>query len=322
MDLILVLWHIHNHKLMYLVFGFLRTTLSLKSMPFDLLPASAGAFAPRSQTTVRLGSNVHSWLTTVLKRIDTSIRCIRNVSQQVRHLKRILSSKNAIWTLCSVLIPKSPEADSLRSLDSALAIHCWRMIHVEAYIVYVDLETQDELAFKLTPETIEELIEHHSEVISSNAVHKNEDWANEAAQRKLHEEFVQSINQFIYRTRTSVLQGLDEDGTGELLARHSNRVKDAITKLFVPLSPPSASAPTPAPPEQQTANFKPILPRLSDWCPPSMELDAVDTAWCSAPIPPGAADYWYQPLMTTGPPAFDAWRAVCLQNGTTIESYG
>jgi hypothetical protein len=141
-----------NHKLMRLAFGFRCTTLSLKSMPLDLLPASAGAFAPRSQTIVRLGSNAHSWLTTILKRIDKSIRCIRNVSQQVRHLKRILSSKNAIWTLCSVLIPKSPEADSLRSLNSALAIHCWRMIHVEAYIVYVDLETQDELAFEMKRE--------------------------------------------------------------------------------------------------------------------------------------------------------------------------
>jgi hypothetical protein len=164
-----------NYKLMYLVFSFLCTTLSVKSMPFNLLPASADAFAPRSQTIVRLESNVHSWLTTILKQIDKSIRSIRNVSQQVRHLERILSSKNAIWTLCSVLISKSPEADSLRSLDSALAIHCWRMIYVEAYIIYIDLETQDELAFKLTPKTIEKLIEHHSEVISSNAVHKNED---------------------------------------------------------------------------------------------------------------------------------------------------
>ena len=50
----------------------------------------------------------------------------------------------------------------------------------------MDLETQDELAFKLTPETIEELIEYYSEVISSNAVYKKEDWADETAQgRKL-----------------------------------------------------------------------------------------------------------------------------------------
>jgi hypothetical protein len=152
--------------------------------------------------------------------------------------------RHAIWTLCSVLIPKSSEADSLRSLDSALAIYCWRMIHVEAYIVYVDLETQDELAFKLTPETIEELIEHYSEVISSNAVHKNEDWADEVG-RRLHEEFVKSINQYVYRTGTSVLRGLDKGGTSELLAQYSNEVKDAIINLFVPLSPPSASALTP-----------------------------------------------------------------------------
>jgi hypothetical protein len=49
------------------------------------------------------------------------------------------------------------------------------MIHVEAYIIYVDLETQDKLVFKLTSEIIEELIEHYSKVILSNTVYKNED---------------------------------------------------------------------------------------------------------------------------------------------------
>ena len=307
---------------MHLAFGFRCTTLSLKSMPLELLPASAGAFAPRSQTIVRLGSNVHSRLTTILKRIDKSIRCIRNVSQQVQHLERILSSKNAIWTLCSVLIPKSPEADSLRNLDSALAIHCWRMIHVEAYIVYVDLETRDELVFKLTSETIEELIEHHSEVISSNAVHKNEDWADEAAQRKLHEEFVQSINQFIYRTGTCVLQDLDEGGTGELLAEHSNGVKDAIANLFVPLSPPSASARTPVPPEQQAKKLKTLAPRPPDSCPPLIELDLVDTARYSPQIPLGTATDWCQSFMTIDWQAFDALQISYLQSGAAVESCG
>ena len=53
------------------------------------------------------------------------------------------------------------------------------MIHVKACIVYVDLETQDHLTFELTPETIEELMEYCGQVISSNLVYKNENWAGE-----------------------------------------------------------------------------------------------------------------------------------------------
>ena len=56
--------------------------------------------------------------------------------------------------------------------------------------------------------------------------------------KKLQDEFVQAANKFIYRTSASALEGLEEDGAGELLAGRSDEVRSAVLNLFVPLLPP------------------------------------------------------------------------------------
>ncbi len=215
-------------------------------MPQQLLPASAAAFAPRaSSVNVVLGSKVQPWLTQTLKRINKVKRPLNSVPQHQRCLTETLSSPNAIWTLASLILPKAPESE-LRKDPNLLveAVYSHQMIYLEAYIVHVDMVLRNEVAYKLTPETIEALIEYHKDVHCVDAKASTYDWAEKEQQcKKLHEAFVQAINKFVFRTHVSALEGLEEDGVGELLGGKSEDVKNSVMGLIKPLLPPPPPAP-------------------------------------------------------------------------------
>jgi hypothetical protein len=99
--------------------------------------------------------------------------------------------------------------------------------------------SQHEVAFKLTTETIDALVEYHKEIYSVDVSANTWSWAEKEVQlKKLQEEFVQAINRFVFRTGVRALEGLEEDGAGELLDGRSDDVKNAIRDLFQPLLPP------------------------------------------------------------------------------------
>ncbi|KAL2822507.1 hypothetical protein BJX63DRAFT_122345 [Aspergillus granulosus] len=209
-------------------------------MPVVLLPSSAAAFAPRSSPNVVLNSRIEPWLTATLKRVNRVKRPLNNVSQHTRCLTETLSSPNAIWTLCSMMFPKAPESE-LRKDENPLveALFNYQMIHMEAYVVHVDMVSQNEVAFKLTPETIEALVDYHKDVYSVDTAANTWDWSEKDNQlKKLQEEFVQAANKFVFRADVQALEGLEEDGAGELLGGRSETAKTAISSLFVPLLPP------------------------------------------------------------------------------------
>ncbi|KAI0408719.1 hypothetical protein F4802DRAFT_362686 [Xylaria palmicola] len=202
-------------------------------MPPQLLPASAAAFAPRaSSVNVVLGSKVEPWLTQTLKRINRVKRPLNSVPQHQRCLTETLSSPNAIWTLASLMLPKSPDAGE--------ATCNYYFIHIEAYIVHVDMVLRNEVAYKLTPDTIEALIEHHKDVSCVDAKASSYEWPEkEQHAKKLHDEFVQAINKYVFRTHVSALEGLEEEGVGELLCGRSEEVKNNMMALLnKPLLPP------------------------------------------------------------------------------------
>jgi len=210
-------------------------------MPVQLLPASAAAFAPRaSSVNVVLGSKVEPWLTQTLKRINRVKRPLNSVPQHQRCLTETLSNSNAIWTLASMMLAKAPDSELQKDSNPLVeALHNYQLIHVEAYIVHVDMVLRNEVAYKLTPDTIELLIEYHKEVHCPNAKASTYDWSEKDQQcKKLHEDFVQAINKFVYRTPVSALEGLEEDGAGELLCGKSEEVKNNIMGLLKPLLPP------------------------------------------------------------------------------------
>jgi hypothetical protein len=209
-------------------------------MPINLLPASAAAFAPRSAPTIVLNSKVEPWLTQTLKRINRIKRPLNSVPQHYRCLTETLSGPAAIWTLCSIMLPKAPDSELRKDPNPLIeAMFNYQLIHIEAYVVHVDMVSQHEVAFKLTPETIDALIEYHKDIFSVDASANVWNWAEKEVQlKKLQEEFVQAVNRFVFRTSVRALEGLEEDGAGELLDGRSDDVKNAINGLFLPLLPP------------------------------------------------------------------------------------
>ncbi|MCJ1448939.1 MAG: hypothetical protein MMC23_009458 [Stictis urceolatum] len=214
-------------------------------MPMTLLPASAAAFAPRGSPNVVLSSKVEPWLTATLKRINRIKRPLNSVTQHHRCLTETLSAPTAIWTLCSIMLPKAPDAE-LRKDDNPLieALFNYQLLHIEAYVVHVDMVSQNEVAFKLTPETIEALVDYHKEIFSVDTSASTWNWSEKEVQlKKLQEDFVQATNKFVFRAGAMSLEGLEEDGGGELLAGGADEVKAQILGLFLPLLPPPPRQP-------------------------------------------------------------------------------
>ncbi|KAJ9652951.1 hypothetical protein H2198_007819 [Neophaeococcomyces mojaviensis] len=255
-------------------------------MPAMLLPASAQAFAQRGTVNVVLSNKVEPWLTATLKRINKIKRPLNSVPQHTRCLTETLSSPNAIWSLCSIMIPKAPEAE-LRQDSNPLveAMFNYQMLQVEAYVVHVDMVSQNEVAFKLTQDTIDSLIEHHKEVFSIDTAAKTWNWPDKDTQlKKLQEDFVQAANKFVYRTSALALEGLEEDGAGELLCGRSDEVRQQISNLYVHLMPP------PPKPVVEIIRPTPILPssNISETWWPSQHISAVQPveAWKIVPSSP------------------------------------
>lgn len=253
-------------------------------MPPQLLPASAAAFAPRaSSVNVVLGSGrPEQWLTQTLKRVNRVKRPLNSVMQHTRCLTELLSNENAIWTLTSLMLPKSPESE-LRQDSNPLveALFNYQLIHVEAYIVHVDMVLRNEVAYKLTKDSIESLIEYHKEIHCVDAKANTRDWTEKDQQaKKLHEDFIQAINKFVYRTHVSALEGLEEEGAGELLSGKSDEVKTQLLGLMKPLLPP-----------------------------PPRVVDVMRQQAPLLPPSPVGANIWSQPTTPSSIPApVDAWR--------------
>jgi len=155
-------------------------------------------------------------------------------------LTETLAGPNAIWTLCSIMLPKAPDSELRKDSNPLVeALFNYQLLHIEAYIVHIDMVSQHEVAFKLTPETIEALIEYHKDIYSVDVSASTWSWAEKEVQlKKLQEEFVQAINRYVFRTGVRALEGLEEDGAGELLDGRSEEVKNALMGLFLPLLPP------------------------------------------------------------------------------------
>ncbi|KAJ5742594.1 uncharacterized protein N7511_011326 [Penicillium nucicola] len=190
-------------------------------MPTTILPSFAAAFTPRARPIVVLENGV-PWLKEIFKRVKQPRQPLNNLKQQTSFLIEKLESESAIWSLSSVMLENTP-----------------KRIHIEAYVLYVDMVSQNEMAFKLTEETIDALTKLHEEFQTLDAAEYSLHWPQKQAQLvKLHDEFVEAINKFVYRTNVKALERLEKDGSGELLEGCSFDVEKTILNLLVPLRPP------------------------------------------------------------------------------------
>ena len=256
-------------------------------MPAVLLPASAQAFAARGTVNVVLSNKVEPWLTATLKRINKIKRPLNSVPQHTRCLTETLSSTNAIWSLCSFMVPKAPDSELRKDSNPLIeAIFNFQLLQIEAYVVHVDMVSRNEVAFKLSQDTIDALVEHHKDIFSIDTAANTWAWPDkDAALKKLQEEFVQAANKFVYRTGALCLEGLEEDGAGELLCGRADEVRSQINGLFVPLLPP------PPKPVIEIIRPTPILP----------SSNITDTWWPSQHFTP------VQPVQTV---QVEQWRMI------------
>ena len=108
----------------------------------------------------------------------------------------------------------------------------------------IHLVLENEGAFKLTAESIEALVDYHKDIYCLDMAASTHDWAEKEQQvRTMHQDFLQAVNKFVYRAHAQALEGLEEDGAGELLCGRSEDVKNAIMALFLPLLPPPPPRP-------------------------------------------------------------------------------
>lgn len=183
------------------------------------------------------------------------------------------------------MVPKAPEKELTKDSNPLVeGLFNFQMLQIEAYVVHVDMVSRNEVAFKLTQDTIDALVEHHKEIFSIDTAANTWEWPDKDTQlKKLQEEFVQAANKYVYRTGALALEGLEEDGAGELLCGRSDEVRNQITNLFVPLLPP------PPKPVVEIIRPTPILPSsaVDTWW-PSQHVSAVQPveAWRIVPSSP------------------------------------
>lgn len=291
-------------------------------MPALLLPDTAAPFAPRSSPTVVLNTTVDPWLTATLKRINRIKRPLNSVPQHTKCLKETLSQASAIWNLCSMMIPRAPEAELEKHENPLLdALFRYQLLHIQAYVVHIDMVLSNEIAYKLSPETIKELIGYHKDIylVDQNACTWH--WTEKETQMKrLHQEFVQTVNKFVYRTAATALEGMEDDGAGELLCGRSEEVRNLVMGFFLPLLPPPprivdvARAPPPLLPSSPgTANWWSPTPAP----PPSQPPPPPVEAWRVLPSSP---DTDSPPPSTNGGPYPSIWGAMGMSDMPSMSS--
>jgi len=137
------------------------------------------------------------------------------------------------------MVPRAPDAQLPKSPNPLVEAFNYQMIYIDAYVVHVDFVSQQEVAYKLTQSAISALIRYHRNVYLVDVAASTWDWPEKQAQiERLHADFVQAVNRFVFRTDKKALEGMEERGAGELLEKRSIEAKNAILSLFMPLMPP------------------------------------------------------------------------------------
>ncbi|KAI6358505.1 hypothetical protein MCOR31_009846 [Pyricularia oryzae] len=192
----------------------------------QLLPTSADAFVPQtSYDIVTFGSQVEPWLVETLRRFES------NEPPDKIYLSKTLSSLNATWTLKSLKLRHRLESGSDRE--------SWVTVHIEAF---VDDISCNNVAFKLTQDTIKALTRYHQD---GNCFDGDQ-------HRKLDEDFTQYINSYVFWVPIFMFESLWEKIDVEQIHRQSENVKTSIMDFYKPpVAPPLKEVEPIRPPLQQ-----------------------------------------------------------------------
>ncbi|KAG5964071.1 hypothetical protein E4U58_003298 [Claviceps cyperi] len=168
------------------------------------------------------------------------------------------------------MLPDRVEVDSPTELPGNI-FSSHQMLHMEAYVVvHVDMIHRHEVAFKLTEDSIDALVRYHHDSHCANAKASTYEWSGKEQQcTERHKDFIQAINKFVFQTHTRALEGLEEEGGGELLEGRSEEGQESshgpheafAASLFSSRHPSCSSASAvPIPCWQQHVDADCILP--------------------------------------------------------------
>lgn len=179
-------------------------------MVVPLLPASAAPFKPRARTSVIADEDL-TLAKLVLEKVHPKNSRLRTVRRYELALAEVLSSEAAIWTLAFFTVPVKLYCDS-----AAPGSYVDQRIPIKAYAAVVDLTCEKKVTFKLTPETIDALVQQHENFFSTHE----------------HSIFIQNVNSYVLTTRSDVLSEIGCTGGGTLPEQNRMSAEAAIWTLW------------------------------------------------------------------------------------------
>ncbi|KAH6613135.1 hypothetical protein C7974DRAFT_345743, partial [Boeremia exigua] len=202
-----------------------------------ILPSTAKAFSKREAVRIQLGTTDFPVLKNIRKLIlQNGGPNLRSVGRQKTYLESILSSTDAIWTLCCLMLPVSSGSEYERWPDAPFWTSKDLLLSIEARVIDVYFShtesgrLESHVLFKLTESTIEELFDYYEKVYLVEVASKY--GMTPSIKEEAKKEFRQSLARFNFGPPIEVLEGLESDGTGELLEEWSGIVKDSLLRLL------------------------------------------------------------------------------------------
>ncbi|KXH51412.1 hypothetical protein CNYM01_13738 [Colletotrichum nymphaeae SA-01] len=181
-----------------------------------------------------LGLTVQPWLTQTPQSVENQIESLDSAVHHQACIFKRLSTPRSIWYLACITAPIPSEPELRQSSNQDIErLSDFRLIHIKASIIHVDMRDRDEVAFKLTTESINSLVEYYERSHRVGPVAKtHERSGNDRVRIKVCNDFTRAIKEFVYRTHVYALEGLEEHGAGELLVDDSEEVKEIILSMM------------------------------------------------------------------------------------------
>lgn len=167
----------------------------------------------------------------ILRQARQSMRHLQCSFRQTQKLRELLSLNTAEWTLCAIDLF---QPSKLVSQGGTAFLRS--TIKVQAHIVYVANIGQRGMCFKLTQDTIQNLVKLHKDEFLPAFDAGASSWKATVEMRDLS--FTLTVNEFVFHTELSALENLTKNGSGILSGEQEQAARKAINDLFVPIVPP------------------------------------------------------------------------------------
>ncbi|KAK1512255.1 hypothetical protein CABS01_16795 [Colletotrichum abscissum] len=150
---------------------------------------------------VDLGLTVQPWLTQTPQSIENQIEPLDSAVHHQARIIKTLSTPQSIWYLAciTVLNPSEPELRQSSNQDIE-RMSDFRLIHITAAIIHEEMRDQDEVAFKLTTESINSFVGYYERSHRVGLAEKTHGRSgNDRLRVKTCENFTRAIKGFVYR---------------------------------------------------------------------------------------------------------------------------